>query len=116
MIAVSGTVTTRAELRREAEAAQDTYEALYAGNLTWRDWRPELACGDRQDIAVDEAWQEAREALEALNRALGWRRHLQDTAALAACLSHRARGHHCQRLPAAWRYYCGTCARRWGPR
>lgn len=65
----SGTVATLAELRIEAAAAREIHEGLYSGDLTWHDWRPELTCGDRQAVAIDESWQEMREAAEALARA-----------------------------------------------
>ena len=70
MIAASGSAATLARLRLEARAAQETYEALYDGDLTWQDFRPEMTCGDRQQAAIDEAWQEAREAQDTLDRAL----------------------------------------------
>lgn len=70
MITQSGTVASLAELELEARAMQEMHEALYAGEATWRDWRPELTCPDRQDAATDESFQEMQEARAAYERAL----------------------------------------------
>lgn len=73
MITRSGTVLSLPQLRTEARDARALYEALLTGEASWRDIRPEYTAGDRQSLAIDEAYQQMREAEQALARATGGR-------------------------------------------
>jgi len=70
MISQSGSRLSLAELAVEERDARALYEGLLNGDPTWRAICPEYTCGDRTNVAIDEAWQHWIEARDAHQRAL----------------------------------------------